>query len=53
LNKVIPFLAFSILLLVPVGAQDASAGPIKKQVPIEDLGILQLAAHDFFLVVRD
>ncbi len=28
------------------------AGPIFKQVTLEDLGILQLAAHDLFLVDR-
>ena len=32
--------------------QTASAGPVFKQVTLEDLGILQLAAHDLFLVDR-
>jgi len=39
------------LLLGQMG-QTASAGPIFKQVTLEDLGILQLAAHDLFLVDR-
>jgi len=39
------------LLLGQIG-QTASAGPIFKQVTLEDLGILQLAAHDLFLVDR-
>jgi len=40
------------LLLAQMG-QTVSAGPVNKQVTLEDLGILQLAAHDFFLVDRD
>jgi hypothetical protein len=39
-----------VLLLVPASA--FAGPPMFKQVSLEDLGLLQLAAHDFFLVER-
>jgi hypothetical protein len=55
MNKLFPLLAFSILLLVPAGIQQSYAHPDGSEInPIhlEDLGILQVAAHDFFDVDR-
>ena len=50
MNKLIPIFAFSLLLLVP--ASSFAGPPPNKQITLEDLGVLQLAAHDFFLVER-
>ena len=57
LNKLILFLAFSILLLVPAGVTQSYAHPdgvgtAINPIHLEDLGILQVAAHDFFDVDR-
>jgi len=54
-NKLLPFLAFSILLLVPAGVEQSYAHPdgsAINPIHLEDLGILQVAAHDFFDVDR-
>jgi len=55
MEKIRTLTLFSIItasLIVGQMGQTASAGPIFKQVTLEDLGILQLAAHDLFLVDR-
>jgi hypothetical protein len=54
-NKLLSFIAFSILLLVPAGIPQSSAHPdgsAINPIHLEDLGILQVAAHDFFDVDR-
>ena len=55
MEKIRTLTLFTIItasLIVGQMGQTASAGPIFKQVTLEDLGILQLAAHDLFLVDR-
>lgn len=54
MNKLLPLIAFSILLLVAVGAQETFADKKGKKITtkIIHLGYLQLAAHDFFNMQR-
>jgi len=41
-----------VLAVIPFAFDDAFAVDYKKRVTVEDLGILQLAAHDLFNVDR-
>ena len=51
-RKVTTIMGLLILAIVPFAVNDAFAVDYKKHVTAEDLGILQLAAHDLFNVFR-